>query len=126
MNRVGVMVDVSRVSDETIDDVLETRGRRLRLPLVLPSPLGLPRNLADDHKRIAAKGGVDDQRVVGLPGPGGGRVRAELDGLREKADALRKQYEGDPKRAETEIGKLTRRCRRKPAPFRARSTTSST
>src|SRR5712691_7036965 len=60
MNRIGIMVDVSHVSDETIDDVLETS----RAPIFASHSscralCDIPRNLTDDQiKRIAAKGGV--------------------------------------------------------------------
>src|SRR5439155_6895837 len=60
MNRIGMMVDVSHVSDETIDDVLETS----RAPVFASHSscralASLPRNLTDDHiRRIGAKGGV--------------------------------------------------------------------
>ncbi len=60
MNRIGMMVDVSHVSDETIDDVLETS----RAPVFASHSscraiCDIPRNLTDEQiKRIAAKGGV--------------------------------------------------------------------
>ncbi|OLE65049.1 MAG: hypothetical protein AUG03_06690 [Acidobacteria bacterium 13_1_20CM_2_68_14] len=60
MNRIGMMVDVSHVSDETIDDVLETS----RAPVFASHSscraiCDIPRNLTDDQiARIAAKGGV--------------------------------------------------------------------
>ncbi|HEY5920852.1 MAG TPA: dipeptidase [Kofleriaceae bacterium] len=60
MNRLGMIVDISHVSDETVDDVLEVA----RAPVMAShsscraiSPM--PRNLTDDQiKRIAAKGGI--------------------------------------------------------------------
>ena len=60
MNRLGMIVDVSHVSDETVDDVLETS----RAPVMASHSScralsNMPRNLTDDQiKRIAAKGGV--------------------------------------------------------------------
>src|SRR2546422_3788629 len=60
MNRIGMMVDVSHVSDETIDAVLETS----RAPVFASHSscralCDIPRNLTDDQiRRIAAKGGV--------------------------------------------------------------------
>jgi membrane dipeptidase len=60
MNRIGMIVDVSHVSDETVDDVLETS----RAPVMASHSScralsSMPRNLTDDQiKRIAAKGGV--------------------------------------------------------------------
>src|SRR6266850_1972523 len=110
MNRIGMMVDVSHVSDETIDDVLETS----RAPVFASHSscralASLPRNLTDDHiRRIGAKGGVVminassvflDQGLVDA-------ARAALDALQEPAERIRRQYENDPKRAQAEIAKL--------------------
>jgi len=110
MNRIGMMVDVSHVSDETIDDVLETS----RAPVFASHSscralASLPRNLTDDHiRRIGAKGGVVminvssvflDQGLVDA-------ARAALDALQEPAERIRKQYDSDPRRAQAEIAKL--------------------
>jgi len=110
MNRLGMMVDVSHVSDETIDDALETS----RAPIFASHSscralASLPRNLTDDHiRRIGARGGVVminvssvflDQGLVDA-------ARAALDALQEPAERIRRQYEGDPKRAAAEINKL--------------------
>ena len=110
MNRIGMMVDVSHVSDETIDDVLETS----RAPVFASHSscralASLPRNLTDDHiRRIGAKGGVVminvssvflDQGLVEA-------ARAALDALQEPAERIRQQYESDPKRAQAAIAKL--------------------
>ena len=122
MNRIGMMVDVSHVSDETIDDVLETS----RAPIFASHSscralAGLPRNLTDDHiRRIGAKGGVVminvssvflDQGLVDA-------ARAALDALQEPAERLGRQYENDPKRAQAEIAKLIDALpARPPVPF---------
>ena len=110
MNRIGMMVDVSHVSDETIDDVLETS----RAPVFASHSscralASLPRNLTDDQiRRIGAKGGVVminvssvflDQGLVEA-------ARAALDALQEPAERIRQQYESDPKRAQAAIAKL--------------------
>jgi len=121
MNRIGMMVDVSHVSDETIDDALETS----RAPIFASHSscralASLPRNLSDDQiRRMGAKGGVVminvssvflDQGLVDA-------ARAALDALQEPAERLRQQYEGDPKRAAAEINKLVDALpRRPPAP----------
>jgi membrane dipeptidase len=60
MNRIGMIVDVSHVSDATIRDVLATS----RAPVMASHSScralsNMPRNLSDDQiKQIAAKGGV--------------------------------------------------------------------
>lgn len=60
MNRIGMIVDVSHVSDATIADVLATS----RAPVMASHSscraiANMPRNLTDDQiKQIAAKGGV--------------------------------------------------------------------
>jgi membrane dipeptidase len=60
MNRIGMLVDISHVSDATLDDVLETS----RAPVFASHSscralCGIPRNLTDDQiRRIAAGGGV--------------------------------------------------------------------
>jgi membrane dipeptidase len=110
MNRIGMMVDVSHVSDETIDDVLEaSRAPVFASHSSCRALARLPRNLTDDQiRRIAAKGGVVminvssvfiDQAMVDA-------ARAALDALQEPAERIRKQFEGDPKRVQAEIGKL--------------------
>src|SRR5712691_8006673 len=122
MNRIGMMVDVSHVSDETIDDVLETS----RAPIFASHSscralASLPRNLTDGHiRRIGAKGGVVminvssvflDQGLVDA-------ARAALDALQEPAERIRRQYENDPQRAQAEIAKLVDALPpRPPVPF---------
>jgi membrane dipeptidase len=98
------------VSDETIDDALETS----RAPIFASHSscralASLPRNLTDDHiRRIGAQGGVVminvssvflDQGLVDA-------ARAALDALQEPAERIRRQYENDPKRAQAEVAKL--------------------
>jgi membrane dipeptidase len=60
MNRLGMIVDVAHVSDETIDDVLEvTRAPIMASHSSCRALTNMPRNLTDDQiKRIAAKGGI--------------------------------------------------------------------
>jgi membrane dipeptidase len=60
MNRIGMIVDVAHVSDDTIDDVLEvSRAPVMASHSSCRALSNMPRNLTDDQiKRIAAKGGV--------------------------------------------------------------------
>ena len=60
MNRLGMMVDVSHVSDETIDDVLAaSRAPVFASHSSCRAIADMPRNLTDDQiRRIAEKGGV--------------------------------------------------------------------
>ena len=60
MNRLGILVDVAHVSDDTIRDVLETSKAPVFASHSSCRALAnIPRNLSDDQiKAIAAKGGV--------------------------------------------------------------------
>jgi membrane dipeptidase len=60
MNRLGMMVDISHVSDDTIRDVLEvSRAPVMASHSSCRALSNMPRNLTDDQiKQIAAKGGV--------------------------------------------------------------------
>jgi membrane dipeptidase len=110
MNRIGMMVDVSHVSDETIDDVLETS----RAPVFASHSscralCDIPRNLTDDQiRRIAAKGGVVMINVSSyFVDPD---VVAAMKTEREKIlpDYLRIKQEmaSDPKKRDEAISKL--------------------
>jgi len=105
-----MMVDVSHVSDETIDDALETS----RAPLFASHSscralCDIPRNLTDDQiKRIAAKGGVVminvssyfiDPKVVDAD-------RAERQKLVPDYLKIKQDLAGDPKKRDEAIGKL--------------------
>ena len=60
MNRIGMIVDISHVSDGTVDDVLEvSRSPVFASHSSCRALSSLPRNLTDDQiERIAAKGGL--------------------------------------------------------------------
>ena len=110
MNRLGMLVDVSHVSDETIDDVLETS----RAPVFASHSScralsDIPRNLTDDQiRRIAAGGGVVminigsyflDQTVVD-------RSKADRAALLPQYLKLKQELAADPKGRDEAIGKL--------------------
>jgi membrane dipeptidase len=105
MNRIGMMADISHVSDKTFYDVIETS----RAPVIAShsSARALadhPRNMTDDMLRAVAKnGGVVmvnffdafiDQRKADLTK----RARA-------KREELAKQFPNDPKRLDEEVEK---------------------
>ncbi len=100
MNRLGMLVDVSHVSDKTMQDVLETS----RAPIIashssVRALADVPRNIPDDllHS-IAKNGGVVminffpgfiDQKVVDA-----GKERTER--LAPKLKALEEEFKSDP------------------------------
>jgi len=110
MNRIGMMVDVSHVSDETIDAVLETS----RAPVFASHSscralCDIPRNLTDDQiRRIAAKGGVVminvssyfvDPEVVAA-------MKTERDSVRADYLRIKQELAADPKARDAAITKL--------------------
>ena len=101
MNRIGMIVDISHVSDQTVDAVLAVS----RAPVMASHSscraiaTDMPRDLTDDQiKRIAAKGGVvminfgsafldpDDYK----------QFRAALDKIKPEYLALKKKYAKNP------------------------------
>ena len=110
MNRIGMMVDISHVSDDTIADVLETS----RAPVFASHSscralCDIPRNLTDEQiKRIAAGGGVVminigsyflDQESVNA-------AKVEREKVRPEYERIKKDYAGDPKGRDAAIEKL--------------------
>jgi membrane dipeptidase len=107
MNRIGMIVDISHVSDATIRDVLGvSRAPVMASHSSCRALSNMPRNLTDDQiKQIAAKGGVVminvgsgflDQKVYDEFTAGLAKVRPEY--LKLKAT-----YAKDPARLRTEL-----------------------
>lgn len=105
MNRLGMMVDISHVSDKTFYDVIETT----RAPVIAShsSARALAphtRNMTDDMlKAVAKNGGVV---MINFFDAFIDRPKAEL-GMqgRAKQEELRRQYPNDPKRVSEEMQK---------------------
>jgi membrane dipeptidase len=110
MNRLGMFVDISHVSDKTMSDVLDVS----KAPVIASHSSARvfsnhKRNVPDELlKRIAQNGGVvmvnfypafldEKVRVAGL---------ARDEKLKAQRDALREQFKGDQKRLDEELNKL--------------------
>ena len=111
MNRLGMMVDVSHVSDETMSDALDVS----KAPIIASHSSAralsnVPRNIPDDLlKRIAKNGGVVqvnfysefvDEKTVG---PQSDEREARLKAQQAEIDA---KYKDDPERRGEESDKL--------------------
>jgi len=111
MNRLGMLVDVSHVSDDTMRDALDVS----KAPIIASHSSAralsnVPRNIPDDLlKRIAKNGGVvqvnfysdfvDDKTV----GPQSAEREARL---KAQQEALNQKYKDDPERLGEESDKL--------------------
>jgi membrane dipeptidase len=111
MNRLGMLVDVSHVSDETMRDALDVS----KAPIIASHSSAralsnVPRNIPDDLlRRIAKNGGVVqvnfysyflDAATVGPQG----EARDKL--LKDRQDLLNEKYKHDPERLAEEGDKL--------------------
>ena len=110
MNRLGMMVDISHVSDDTMADVFATS----RAPVFASHSscralCDIPRNLTDDEiRQVASKGGViminigsyflDPETVAAQ--------KAELAKIRPEYDRIKKELAGDVQARDAAIGKL--------------------
>ena len=123
MNRLGMLVDVSHVSDATLSDVLEVSKAPVFASHSSCRALSnIPRNLTDDQIRaIARKGGVVmvnvssmfvDQRSVD-------DFVAKREAMRPRIQEIRERLKGEPKKAEEEVGRLLETLRESPAPWRS-------
>jgi membrane dipeptidase len=111
MNRLGMLVDVSHVSDETMSDALDVS----KAPIIASHSSAralsnVPRNIPDDLlRRIAKNGGVIqvnfysyflDAATVGPQG------EARDKRLKAQQDSLNEKYKDDPERLAEEGDKL--------------------
>jgi membrane dipeptidase len=110
MNRLGMLVDVSHVSDKTMSDVLDISTAPIIASHSSARALSNhPRNIPDDLlRRIAKNGGVVmvnfypvfiDQKAYDAD-------KARDVKLKAQRAALNEQYKNDPKRLEEELKKL--------------------
>jgi membrane dipeptidase len=110
MNRIGMLVDISHVSDKTMSDVLDISTAPVIASHSSARALASrPRNIPDDLlRRIAKNGGVVminfypiflDQKAIDASAARDAR-------LKPQRDALREQLKNDPKRLEEELDKL--------------------
>ncbi len=110
MNRLGMLVDVSHVSDKTMSDALDVSTAPVIASHSSARALDShPRNIPDDLlRRIAKNGGVVmvnfytvfiDQKAYDADKERDKRLKPQLDALKEK-------FKGDDKRLEEEQNKL--------------------
>jgi membrane dipeptidase len=111
MNRLGMLVDVSHVSDETMSDALDVSTAPIIASHSSARALSnVPRNVPDDLlKRIAKNGGVvqvnfysvfvDEKTVAPQSAERDKRLKAQQDAIDEK-------YKDDPERRAEESDKL--------------------
>ena len=111
MNRIGMLVDVSHVSDKTMADVFDVSTAPVIASHSSARALAdRPRNIPDDLlRRFKQNGGVVminfypvflDQKAIDASAARDAR-------LKPRRDALREQFKSDPKRLEEELNKLT-------------------
>lgn len=121
MNRIGMLVDVSHVSDKTMSDVMDVSTAPVIASHSSARALAdRTRNIPDDLlRRFTKNGGVVmvnfypgfiDQKVVEAS-----KAREVL--LKPQTDALKEQYKDDPKRLEEETNKLHAANPLPPTPF---------
>jgi membrane dipeptidase len=110
MNRLGMLVDVSHVSDKTAQDAIAfSKAPVFASHSSCRALADMPRNVTDEEIRaVAAKGGVImvnfsstflDQKVVD-------QYKAKKAALAPQVARLREQLAGDPERRDAEIAKL--------------------
>ncbi|MDQ3908387.1 MAG: membrane dipeptidase [Acidobacteriota bacterium] len=110
MNRLGMFVDISHVSDKTMSDVLDvTTAPVIASHSSARALADRPRNIPDDLlRRIAKNGGVVMVNFYpAFISMDYYKASQERDArLKPQRDALQAQYKNDPKRLEAELKKL--------------------
>ena len=111
MNRLGMMVDVSHVSDKTMSDALEVS----KAPIIASHSSAralsnVPRNIPDDLlKKIGDKGGVIQVNFYSVfvdAATVGPQSDAREARLKAEQDAINQKYKDDPERRAEESDKL--------------------
>ncbi|HEV2765979.1 MAG TPA: membrane dipeptidase, partial [Pyrinomonadaceae bacterium] len=121
MNRVGMFVDISHVSDETMADVLDTT----RAPVIASHSSARrfsnhKRNIPDELlRRIAKNGGVVMVNFFPVFLDERARLRSaeRSEKLKPQLDALDVQFKDDPKRREEERNKVYATMPLEPTPL---------
>jgi len=111
MNRLGMMVDVSHVSDDTMSDALDVSTAPIIASHSSARALSdVPRNIPDDLlKRIAKNGGVVNVNFYSVfvdTTTFSPRSNARDAELKAQQDALNVKYKDDPERSAEESSKL--------------------
>ena len=110
MNRLGMMVDISHVSDETLDDVLEVSVAPVFASHSSCRALSNnPRNLTDDQiKRIAAGGGVVMINIGSyfLDQASVDSWEASMEEVRPRYEEIVATWADNPRRRDDEVDKL--------------------
>jgi membrane dipeptidase len=110
MNRLGMLVDVSHVSDKTIADVLAVSKAPVFASHSSCRALSnIPRNLTDDQIRaIAGRGGVlmVNFSSTFVDGKVAADYAARKAALEPKVAEIRRQAAGDPKKQEAEMSAM--------------------
>ena len=110
MNRLGMLVDVSHVSDKTIADVLAVSKAPVFASHSSCRALSdIPRNLTDDQIRaIAGKGGVVmvNFSSVFVDGKVADDFRTRKAALEPKVAQIRERWKNDPKKRDAEVSAL--------------------
>jgi membrane dipeptidase len=123
MNRLGMLVDISHVSDKALSDVLEVSKAPVFASHSSCRALSeIPRNLTDEQIRaIARKGGVVmvnigslflEQRAIE-------EFKARRAALAPQIAELKEKYKDDTRKGDEEIGKLLDTVKVTPADWRS-------